>query len=1092
MAKPRENLSTRGKRRVATRASSPDVVGERGSQPIDDPVTPSDPQTLPMVGLGGSAGSIPALQRFFETMPADSGMAFVVILHLSPEHESSLAELLQRSTTMPVEQVNGTAKVDANRVYVIPPGKSLTSADGHLSLSDLPTERGKRVAVDVFFRTLADSHGPQSTAIVLSGADGDGSIGIKRIKERGGLTIAQDPDEASHSSMPRSAISTGMVDWVLQVHEMPRRLLRYHSQAERLKLPREDGPQPARTAQSTSDQNEIALRDVLKHLRTRTGRDFAHYKRATIVRRIARRMQVNGVENMPEYLEFLRTHSGESGALLQDLLISVTNFFRDHDAFEALEKTIPGLFNGKQASDTLRVWVPACATGEEPYSIAIMLAEHARRLDTPPQIQVFATDLDEEVIRVARDGIYPETIQADVSDERLKRFFAKEHQGYRVRREIRELVLFALHDLVMDSPFSRLDLISCRNLLIYLDRDAQKRAFETFHFSLRPRGMLFLGMSESAEDRSDLYSVVDKKSRIYAHRATARIGLRVPSGAGTASLALKAREASNERPAMPAMLQPPGAVPIVGSRQKGEDGVASWGELHFKLLERLGPPSVIIDQNQDIVHLSASAGRFMHVPGGQVTRSVLRALHPMLRLEVRAALYRSQQTQHEAQAVGVPFEADGRTYAVDVTVAPAGEIAPDFMFLTFDARPASSLSGGHGRETATPASPQPELEREIDDLKTTLRGTIEQHEASTEELRASNEELQAMNEELRSASEELESSREELQSINEELTTVNHELKNKLDELGQTNSDLHNLLSSTSIATVFLDRHLHITRYTASAVGLFSLIPGDVGRPLRDLNSQLDYGHLAADAEQVMQKLVPIDREVQDKLGRWYLARLLPYRTLDDRIAGIVLNFVDITDRKEIERKLHATQERIRLIVDSARDYAIFAIDFDRKVSSWNPAAEMMFGFAEAEIIGKPGDILFVPEDRDAGVPQREIDRALAVGRAENERWHMRADGVRFYGSGVVMPLRNGEEVLGFVKIMRDLTERKRADESLRESEKLLRARNTELQRFNDLAVDRELKMVELKKEVNDLRGRLGDGPSHNVDFDPDAPPKKP
>ena len=486
---------------------------------------------LPMVGLGGSAGGIPALQAFFRAMPPDSGLVFVVILHLSSEHESTLAQVLQTATAMSVVQVNTSEKVKPNCVYVIPPGKQLAAADGRLELAELPSERGRRVAVDLFFRTLADTHGPHSSAIVLSGADGDGAIGIKRVKERGGLTIVQDPDEAEHPGMPRAAIATGMVDWVLQVAAMPERLIKYHELAKRLKLPPEDGPQPAKPPplHTSVAESEIALREILMFLQSRTGRDFSYYKRATILRRIGRRLQVNGVDDLPTYLAFLRTNPGEAGALMQDMLISVTNFFRDREAFDALALEIPALFQGKGPGDSMRVWVPACATGEEAYSIAMLLYEHARTLDTPPQIQIFATDLDEDVIKTARAGIYPAAITADVSEERMRRWFLKEVHGYRLRREVRELVLFALHDLIKDSPFSRLDLVSCRNLFIYLDTDAQARAFDIFHFALRPRGRLFLGMSETIN--SDKRAFHRRRQEVPHLRATASAS-RNASGAG--------------------------------------------------------------------------------------------------------------------------------------------------------------------------------------------------------------------------------------------------------------------------------------------------------------------------------------------------------------------------------------------------------------------------------------------------------------------------------------------------------------------------------------------------------------------------------
>ena len=530
---------------------SPDIDEQTLADEIDNEVAVRSYGMLPLVGLGGSAGSIGAIQEFFASMPVDSGMAFVVILHLSPDHVSTLAEIFQRSTQMPVVTATDGVFVEANCVYVIPAGKHLSLFDGRLRLTEATNPNGKRVAVDVFFRTLADTHGPRSVAIVLSGADGDGAIGIKRIKERGGLTIAQDPEEAEHSGMPRSAVATGMVDWVLKVREMPARLLAYRERGEALRLPTEEGQQPTEMLARLSNESETAFRDILAFLNTKTACDFSYYKRPTILRRIGRRMQVNGLDDLPGYFIHLRTHTGEAGALLQDLLIPVTNFFRDREAFDTLERLIPGCFKDKGPGDTVRVWVAACATGEEAYSIAILLCEHARALEAPPQMQIFATDLDDEVIRHAREGFYPETISADVSEDRLRRFFVHEPHGYRVRREVREIVLFAPHDLLKDSPFSRLDLVSCRNLLIYLNREAQKRALEVFHFALRAGGCLFLGSSETVDEGSTLFAVTDKKHRIYLARPGPRGALRVPEVPSTLARALAVQQRSRERPAMP-------------------------------------------------------------------------------------------------------------------------------------------------------------------------------------------------------------------------------------------------------------------------------------------------------------------------------------------------------------------------------------------------------------------------------------------------------------------------------------------------------------------------------------------------------------
>jgi len=881
-----------------------DSNGAQVGSAVSD-VAPSRGQRLvPVVGLGGSAGSFGPLRTFLSNVPPDSGMAYVVIVHLAPEHESMLSELLQRATSMRVSEAQDNQALEANCVYVIPPGKQLSLSDGHLRLSELPREFGRRVAVDFFFRSLADTHGSHSTAVILSGADGDGAIGIKRIKERGGLTIAQDPEMAEQSGMPRSAISTGMVDWILDVAEMPRRIVEYQARESRLRMPPEEGPNPAILPRPSSLSEEAALRDVLMFLRTRTGRDFSYYKRATIVRRIARRMQVNEVDDLSGYLAYLRTHPGEAGALFQDLLISVTNFFRDKEAFEALERQLPQLFRGKTQTDTLRVWVPGCATGEEAYSLAMLLTEHAQLSDSAPAIQIFATDLNEDVILAARNGIYPDAIEADVSHDRLRRFFIKEHQGYRVRRDLREIILFAAHDLLKDSPFSRIDLISCRNLLIYLDRDAQQRAFEIFHFALRSEGSLFLGASESIDEDSQTFRAVDKKHRLFVKRPAIRSNLAVPAhvGVGPRAVGLNDPLESGSSTSTSVLGRASQSLPQLPTF--AHDARSAWGELHFKLIERFGPPSLIVNEDQQILHLSASAGKFLQFTGGEPSMNLVRAVHPLLRVELRSALYRARQTGEPASAFRVPMQNGAVQSLVDIHVTPTQELAPDYYLVMFDAH-----------ETRDPVPlPRAEedpaiwhLERELEYTKRHLRDLVEQHEASTEELKASNEELQAMNEELRSATEELETSREEQQSINEELTTVNQELKAKLDELGHANSDLHNLMGATAIATVFLDRELRIMRFTPSAIDLFNLIPTDLGRPLSDLRPKLSYPELMSDAASVLQQLVPIDREVAVTGGRSFLARVLPYRTIDDRIAGVVLTFVEVSD-------LHAARDALRVV----------------------------------------------------------------------------------------------------------------------------------------------------------------------------------
>jgi two-component system CheB/CheR fusion protein len=994
---------------------------------------------LPIVGLGGSAGGIAALQEFFAAMPVDSGMAFVVILHLSPTHESTLAEIFQRSTTMPVLLATDGATVKPNSVYVIPPGKFLASANGHLRLSDAEEHLGKRVAVDYFFRTLAETHGIQSLAVVLSGAGGDGALGLKRVKELGGLTVAQDPDEAEHPDMPRAAIATGVVDWVLGVKEMPAKLLAYVKQRGELKLPREERPLPAEAAKLSPDEQEAALRDVLAFLHTRTGRDFSCYKRATMIRRIARRMQVNGLVDLPGYLVYLRTHTGEAAALLQDLLISVTNFFRDSASFAALERIIPELFKDKDAGDTVRVWVAGCATGEEAYSIAMLLCEHAATLVGPPQLQIFATDLDEEVIREAREGLYPETIAADVSEVRLRHFFIHEQRGYRVRRAVRELVLFAPHDLLKDSPFSRLELISCRNLLIYLNREAQSRAFDIFHFALRPGGRLFLGTSEAVDEGSPLFAVLDKKQRLYVQRPGPQRLITVPTGPGILARVLALQERTRERPTVPGRVTVENVQTVLDQPVPFDCGLPP-GELHYRLIERFSPPSILVNSAHEIVHLSESAGRFLQFTGGEPTRNLLRTVHPMLRVELRAALYAAAQTYTVVTAFRIPVETGDARSLVDIRVTPAGDLAPDFLLVVFEEHPAEGVVAVAATRSADADQAALHLERELVATKAHLRDTIEESEASTEELKASNEELQAMNEELRSATEELETSREELQSINEELTTVNDELKSNVDQLARSNNDLQNFMAATDIATVFLDRELRIQRFTPSAKTLFNFISTDLGRPLSDLSRLLDYPEIVSDAEQSLAHLQPAQREVRAG-ERWYIARTLPYRTADDHIAGVVLSFLDITEQKHAEEeiaRLAADSERQRrlyeTILTNTPDF-VYVFSLDHRVLYANESLIKMWGRGHDGAIGKTFlEIGYEPWH--AAMHDREIDQVRAT------RLPIRGE-VPFNGTSgrreydyIFVPIIGVDgEVEAVAGTTRDVTDRKAGEERLRASE---------------------------------------------------------
>lgn len=962
---------------------------------------------FPVVGIGASAGGLPALQRLFENMPAGHEMAFVIILHLSPKHPSSAAAILQRATRMPVVQVTSRVQIEPGHVYVIAPNMHLSMMDGLLLVEELKRPRGHHVAIDLFFRTLAQVHRERAIVIVLSGTGSDGAVGLTRVKEQGGLTIVQSPHDAEHEGMPNAAIRTGAVDFVMPVIEMPQKLIDLWNNAKRIQLPPtgDDEAPIERVIVDPEASAEDALHDIIASLLARTGHDFRHYKRATVLRRIERRMQVRQTNTLPEYRDLLQNDIAENKSLLDDMLIGVTNFFRDREAFESLERDIiPELFKDRAPGEEVRAWVAACASGEEAYSLAMLLADQAALSEQPTQFQVFASDIDDHSIDAARAGNYPASIITDVAPTRLRQYFKREDSRYRIRKTLRDRILFASHNLLRDPPFSRLDLISCRNLLIYLNRDVQVRVLQTFHFALKPGGYLFLGSSESAESVAEFFIPVDKKNRIYRARSNSRqLHYQSPS---SALYGVRLPEISRPKPP--------------GKR------TSTYAELHQRALAQFAPPSVVIDREGNLIHVSEQAGQYLRMGGGEPSRSLLALVLPELRIELRSAMY--QVTQNGGRVDCRPIElADSNealTLAMSVSAFRDEESEADFLLVLFE-RVAPEVEAAGPRSNGSHDVVLGQLEAELQRKREQLQETMEYSEISTEELRASNEELQAINEELRSATEELETSKEELQSVNEELVTVNYELKVKVEETGKANDDLNNLIASTDIATIFVDSGLRIKRFTPRAADLFSIISGDVGRSLLDLTHKLDYDQLAEDVSATFDTLRPVEREVRSNDGRCYIVRLLPYRTNEDRIEGAVMTFFDITDRRHAEGQACASEARMRMVAESAQDYAIITMDEDGRVTSWNKGAETLFGYHASEMQGEFIERLFVPEDVAAGVPQDELRRAREDGRAEDERWHMRKDGSRFFCSGVTTPLRNGG-FYGYAKIARDETARER------------------------------------------------------------------
>ncbi|HVI00518.1 MAG TPA: chemotaxis protein CheB [Enhygromyxa sp.] len=833
-----------------------------------------------IVGIGASAGGLAALKTFFQHVPADSGLTYVVVVHLSDEHESHLADLLQPHTKVPVRQVTETTQIELDVVYVIPPGRNLNAVDTHLHLSSIEARRRDRAPIDHFFRTLAHTYDGVSIGVILSGTGSDGTLGIKEIKQVGGLAIAQEPKEADYDGMPRSAIATGLVDLILPVAQMPAALLSYVRTQPSIAV-HEEG-------QDLDDNERQLLHRLFAQIRVRTGRDFSGYKRSTIARRIQRRMQLHQIEQLADYVNFVRTQPDEARALGDDFLVTVTSFFRDPEVFHALEtQVIPQLFDHKQFEDTLRVWSVGCATGEEAYSLAILLFEEASRRDQAPQIQVFASDLHERSLRSAREGLYAGNIDTDVSPDRLARFFSKHSGGYRVRQEIRDLVIFAPHNLLADPPFSKIDLLSCRNLLIYLQREVQGDVAELFHYALRPEGVLLLGTSESLM-RGGLFQVEDKKLGLYRKRNVPSSEPRLPVFAMTGT---------RER------------VSALNQRQPAKEPPPSYALLHAQMISSHAPPSVLINQEYNVLHISADAGRFLRVPGGDPTTNVFKLVREEFRLELRAALLAAEKDRRVARSQPVEFELDGERGVVVLVIWPAEP--PQYeglMMVVFEQRAEPAREREAERADERDVGNR-DLQTELELTKQRLQALIEKYETSQQEMKAANEELQATNEELRSTMEELETSKEELQSMNEELTTVNQENRHKVEEFGQLSSDLQNLMASTDIATLFLDRDLRILRFTPRVGELFNVRSTDRGRPLTDLTHRLGYDLFAEDARRVLDRLTPIEHEVQDHDGRWYLSRILPYRAAHDRIGGVVITLIEITERKKAEQALRQTAE---------------------------------------------------------------------------------------------------------------------------------------------------------------------------------------
>ena len=832
---------------------------------------------IPICSIGASAGGLAALRALFGALPGDLGLAYVVIVHLAPDHPSQMDEILSQSTAMPVRQVTDTPHLEPNCVYVIPPDRELVIEGDDVHAREFTEPRGRRAPIDLFFRSVAAGRG-DGMAVILSGAGSDGATGVKRIKEGGGVVFVQDPGEAEYPMMPRSAIATGVADFVAPIHEMAERI----AEVARSK---------AAVTSIAQDEAGAALRRITGHLHARTGHDFSSYKRATVMRRVMRRVQVTRRASLGAYEAYLRETPEEAQELFSDLLITVTMFFRDPAAFEALrEAAIGPIIEAADPAAGVRAWVAGCATGEEAYSLAMVMIEEAERRGRAVPIQIFATDLDEGALATAREGRYARAIEADVPEERLRRFFVEEGAHWRIRQEVRDAVLFAHHSAVKDPPFMRLDLVSCRNLLIYLEREVQRQMLALFHYALKPGGTLFLGSAETVDTRPDLFAPVDRDARVYAARA------QVGGGA-----ALVMQMPVEHRPHLPAPRRAARPAEPVGAAAK----------LHAASLEAAAPASALVDAERRVLHLSETAGRYIAPSRGPLSDELPALVRPELRAELSGALHRAL-AQGEATLTlpaTVAFDGGPRRVVMQVSPVPTGpQEAPRALAFFLDGGPA--VPGEEDGEASGETAPA-EVRRLREELRAAhdrLAVSRREHEDATQELRVANEELQSINEEYRSTSEELETSKEELQSINEELQTVNAELKSKLDSIASAHSDLENLVSATEIGTLFLDPRLRIKMFTPAMARIFNVTEADTGRLITDFTHHLSYDGIEEDARRVLRELTPFESEVKTRDGRWMMMRIRPYRTLDDRIDGAVVSFVDITAR--VQRRGAAARER--------------------------------------------------------------------------------------------------------------------------------------------------------------------------------------
>ena len=874
-------------------------------------MTREDPSPY-VVGIGTSAQGLDALRSFFSKVSDESGMAFVVVQHLAPDHASNLVALLERVAPIPVESADEGTEIESDHVYVISPGDLLSFREGTLQTEEIPNLDAERHTIDFFFRSLAEELEERAIGVLLSGAGSDGTAGLGQIKRHGGMTLVQDPDDAGVAMMPQNAIDAGVVDIVAAADELPDHL------REITTAGRAYGP--LSTPDGLSNERGDELDAIMEMLRARTGNDLSDYKRPTVLRRIGRRMQVHQFEHLHDYLTHLESHADEVDALFDELLIKVTSFFRDPEVWETIrDVVVPSIFEGKSRDDEVRAWVPGCATGEEAYTVAMLLYRHAEELDQSPAIKVFGTDIDHDAIRTARSAVYSTTVASDVPPEYLRRYFRIEDGEYQIAKDVRNRVLFAPQNALTDPPFSNLDLVSCRNLLIYLQPEAQTRLLQLLHYGLRDGGYLVLGASETPSNTPELFTDFDGDHHVYRASPEVNDPDVVPGTAFGFEFTLPSDD-EREMEAEP-------------------ETRADIETLHREaLLDSHDLASLLVDEDHKLLHTFGDTESYLTVPIGEPTDDLLPMVAERFRPAVRTMLFEAFRND-AAQRRQLAADDDTDRPAIEIRTHPldSDDFGQPVVEISFQAVSSAPRSANiDTSDELEDASLIEQYERELEQTRSRLEKTIRDYEAANEKLRASNEELMSMNEELQSTTEELETSKEELQSMNEELQTVNSELNEKIRELDSVNSDLRNLMRSTQIGTLFLNRALEVERFTEPITELFNIRASDRGRPLEHLTHILQTDDFTDDARRVLDEVTTIEREVRDERDRWFLVRMLPYLTVEDRIDGVVIAFVDITERREIQNRLAENEKKFRAVFESAADpMFIYPLDDEGRPESF-------------------------------------------------------------------------------------------------------------------------------------------------------------